>query len=125
MELNLDCLKTEKAKRLEELDSLVHGLDCTINNKLFVEQMKLANELLFNLREDNPKFIFAIKHWDENEINFICKPATYTSLDDAFGSSDEYKVLNIDVNGYYEHDEFLEMMENFYESKSNKLRRDR
>ncbi|WP_323595070.1 hypothetical protein [Aliarcobacter butzleri] len=42
MELNLDCLKTEKAKRLEELNSLVHGLDCTINNKLFVEQMKFG-----------------------------------------------------------------------------------
>ncbi|MCG3654659.1 hypothetical protein [Aliarcobacter butzleri] len=125
MELNLDCLKTEKAKRLEELDSLVYDLDCTIDSPLFVEKMDLARELLGELDKTNPNFIFAVKEWDYNQVSFICKLATGTSLDGEFGHSNEYNVLHIGLDGYFEHEEFLEMMENFYESKSNKLRRDR
>lgn len=125
MELNLDCLKTEKAKKLEELDCLVHGLDCTINNPLLVEQMALARELLGEMDKTNPNFIFAVKEWDYNQVSFICKLATGTSLDGEFGHSDEYKVLHIGVDGYFEYEKFLEMMENSHESKSNKLRRDR
>jgi hypothetical protein len=112
IELNINSLKTEKAKRLDELNSLVYGLDCTVDNPLFVEQMQIAKELAGELQKDNPKFIFALKHWDANEVDFICKLATGTSLDGEFGmDDDEPRALNIDATGYFEHDDYCKLFE--------------
>lgn len=82
------------------------GLDCTIDNVIFKEQIKLAKELVGELQKDNQKFIFAIKEWEDNQVSFICKPATFTSLDGEFGMNFEYQVLDIDVNGYFEFEDF-------------------
>ncbi|MGJ0288295.1 hypothetical protein [Aliarcobacter cryaerophilus] len=42
IELNVNCLKSDKAKRLKELESMVYELDCTVDSQLFVEQMQIA-----------------------------------------------------------------------------------
>lgn len=111
IELNVNSLKTKKAKRLEELNSLVLDLDCTVDNPLFVEQMQIAKELAGELQKDNPKFIFTLKHWDENEVSFICKLATGTSLDGEFGMDVGEKGLHIDETGYFEYDDWCELFE--------------
>jgi hypothetical protein len=111
--LNVSCLKTDKAKRLKELNSMSIGLDSGVDNVIFKEQIKLAKELVSELQKDNQKFIFALKNWDDNQVSFICKPATFTSLDGEFGINFEYQALDIDVNGYFEFEYFEEMIKDF------------
>ena len=111
--LNVSCLKTDKAKRLKELNSMSIGLDSTIDNVIFKEQINLAKDLVSELQKDNQKFIFALKNWDDNQVSFICKPATFTSFDGEFGINFEYQALDIDVNGYFEFEYFEEMIKDF------------
>ena len=109
----MSCLKTDKAKRLKELNNMSIGLDCTIDNVIFKGQIKLAKELVGELQKDNQEFILAIKEWEDNQVSFICKLATFRSFDGRFGMNFEYQSLDIDVNGYFEFEDFEEMIKEF------------
>ncbi len=109
----MSCLKTDKAKRLKELNNMSIGLDCIIDNVIFKGQIKLAKELVGELQKDNQEFILAIKEWEDNQVSFICKLATFTSFDGTFGMNFEYQALDIDVNGYFEFEDFEEMIKEF------------